>query len=93
MCQTGIKASLIPLLTEVCENLDFIDVRLWQRAPEVRVLSSPLNFECIGMKGLPGRPGIGIGHHSERGAWNADTGLSWLTGWIGKDVEAYRSLA
>jgi hypothetical protein len=90
LCQTGIRAEMLAMLAAACkESADFIDARLWQM-PQRRLL---LNIgRCVGMKGLPGRPGIGVGHRPDtrRGEWTEDKDLAVLREWIGDDVEMYR---
>jgi hypothetical protein len=43
----------------------------------------------VGMKGLPGREGIGIGHNPN-GPWTVDPALRILREWIREDVEFYQ---
>lgn len=43
----------------------------------------------VGIKGLPGRMGLGMGHRPAQG-WTADPGMTQLAEWIGEDVENYR---
>jgi hypothetical protein len=90
LCQTGIRASLLPKLKTICEQPgpEFIDIQLWGGATGRRLVQS---HNCIGMKGLPGREGIGIGHRPDNSfGWNVDSDLSVLRSWIGSDVELYR---
>ncbi len=96
LCQTGFHRGLLPTLKSVCENLEaaFIDVRLWERCPTRRVLCH--DSRCVGMKGLPGRTGIGVGHRPEASpaSWIPDPNLRELRSWIGDaDLEAYQGLA
>jgi hypothetical protein len=92
LCQTGIRADIVPRMREICREPSgtFIDVRLWEGAPRAGLSDSP--GHCVGMKGLPGRAGIGIGHRPEgRGAdWKSDTDRAVLRSWLGNtDAEAY----
>lgn len=43
----------------------------------------------VGIKGLPGRRGLGLGHRPGNG-WTADPDMKVLQEWIGSDVENYR---
>lgn len=43
----------------------------------------------VGIKGLPGRAGLGMGHRPDSN-WTADPELRQLRAWIGNDVETYR---
>jgi hypothetical protein len=87
LCQTGIRAEVLQKLELACraENR-FIDLRLW-RENQGEVAEA---LGSLGIKGLPGRPGIGIGH-SPSARWIADTDGSWLRNAIGEDAAAYQS--
>jgi hypothetical protein len=94
LAQTGMRAEFLPVLSEIClSRRDLIDQELWYRMCD-KMLAPIGGF--VGMKGLPGRPGIGIGHRpdSRPGAaaeWIADPDLAFLETNIGKeDVELYR---
>lgn len=89
LCQTGMKSTIIERLTRVCHRRpDLIDWHLWQTVCTKKVLETQ---NCVGMKGLPGRPGIGIGHTPQRSlqSWTKDSDLSVLSQWIGDDVKLY----
>jgi hypothetical protein len=91
LCQTGLHSSLLPRLREIClrPSASFIDVRLWEETRLGSVLLGTAH--CVGIKGLPGRPGIGIGHRPEGGDWGPDPGMAILRTWVGEaDAEAYR---
>jgi glycosyltransferase involved in cell wall biosynthesis len=88
LCQTAFRAELIPVLQSICRAYtDFIDVRFWDHIHQKRLVHSNL---CVGIKGLPGRAGIGIGHNPTGPWWNGDPNLAFLRAWIGDDVELYR---
>lgn len=89
LCQTGIRSEFLPILKSICEESpDYIDVRLWEKFPaRKKLLFSHL---VVGMKGLPGRKGIGVGHDRESPYWNSDYNCAFLRAWIGKDVELYK---
>ncbi len=90
LCQTAMRDTMLPALALICRSRpDFIDYRLWKVRTLNRFvleLSDPL---VVGMKGLPGRPGIGIGHRPEHGSWNADPGRKKLREWLGADADLY----
>jgi len=92
LCQTAIRKSWLPVLTDICnsQSSEFIDVRLWRKAYEPGALID-LRMS-VGIKGLPGRPGIGIGHRPEimADAWKPDPELTVLREWIGDDVRMYQ---
>ena len=89
LAQTAISASALPALAGICRDRGsaFIDVTLWQAIPEPRrrVRSS----FSVGIKGMPGRPGIGSGHRPTGSGWRADPDLSVLRSWIGDDAKFY----
>jgi len=88
LCQTAFRAELIPVLQSICRNhTDFIDTRFWDHINQKQFLRSHF---CIGMKGLPGRPGIGVGHNPAGPCWNPDPDLAFLRAWIGNDVNLYK---
>ena len=69
-CETAFKSRLLPKLKKLCRpgSSAFLDSRLWQHC-----VKNKLPFRlyqdarlCIGIKGLPGRTGIGIGHRRDR---------------------------
>jgi hypothetical protein len=90
LCQTGIRSSLLSKLEDICRAQDheFIDVRLWRNQPTPLFLHTSF---CIGMKGLPGRAGIGIGHRPDWNpqSWKHDPDLSILRNWMGTDTKLY----
>ena len=91
LCQTGIRREVFPLLEDLCRSQDqtFLDVRLWRQCKLSRSIHS--SNRSVGIKGMPGRAGIGVGHRPENiGGWRQDPDLSVLSGWIGEDLELYR---
>lgn len=93
LCQTIFRRSLIPILKEVIIESDSkFDVRFWKRLTCPRYLF-PDTKVTVGMKGMPGRPGLGVGHNSEGSNWQQDTeNLDHLFKWIGDDALAYKEL-
>lgn len=98
LCQTAIHADLLPLLKRICHNNNngqgFVDIGLWNSVPSTeRVLIHGTHPHCIGIKGMPGRSGIGMGHRPDSLAsdWVRDEmDLSQLQKWIGDDVFLYQ---
>jgi hypothetical protein len=83
--QTAFKPELLPLFEECLPN-KFIDSVIWQRATNKKIFYE--NDLAIGMKGLPGRGGIGAGHIKAfvmRDDWN----LGYLRSLIGEDSKYY----
>jgi hypothetical protein len=92
LCQTGINSCILPMLSEICNNTtQAIDFNLWSAFIGLDSQILRESFNCVGIKGLPGRPGIGIGHTPQRhpGQWRSDRDLSILNSWIGPDVALY----
>ena len=90
LCQTGIRSSLLPLLWRICsdDRAEFIDVRLWREAKGKKNLF--FGEHVLGIKGLPGRPGIGIGHRPQGLGQLADPDFEVLRGFVGvNDSTAY----
>ena len=89
LCQTGLRRSGYGRLFQVCARPDIIDWRLWNSPLKKKFL--PVG-NVIGIKGLPGRSGIGIGHRPERNPelWNDDTSYEALERFVGPDVMNYR---
>jgi hypothetical protein len=96
-CQTAFKAQLLCKLKKYCKirkNSAFVDQRLWTHCRE-----NKLPFKlfqdgryCIGIKGMPGRKGIGIGHRPG-GSYQSDPKWNKLREFIGhKDTEWYIEL-
>jgi hypothetical protein len=95
LCQTGIRSDLLPIFENVLHERkqEFIDVRLWQECRQASQVLTPTELS-VGIKGLPGRPGIGIGHRPDRSPknWKADPKLTVFRDWLGTDADLYKSL-
>ena len=66
LCQTGLRRDGFPWLQRAIEEATRagrygVDFALWQQAPPARSRLSGRDT-VVGIKGLPGRPGLGIGH-------------------------------
>ncbi len=89
LCATGVAGPALRMLHDCCLlPTRFIDLTLWRNYRGRRQLLS--GHRVTGMKGLPGRAGIGIGHAQDfvRGS-RPDPQGAVLRGWIGGDAEAY----
>jgi len=96
LCQTGLKRALLPLLSRViaaCQRRHAfsVDAELWELvpAPAQRLARTET---VVGIKGLPGRAGLGIGHRPSGPEWHPDPTLATLRSWIG-DCSMYERLA
>lgn len=91
LCQTGLRKEALPILKKAVDSGNlFIDVAFWDilrnSAPTNYAFFSRLNL-AIGMKCMPGRPGIGVGHQQKD--YYYDSNLSKLKEWLGKDAQNY----
>lgn len=81
LCATALRGNAINLMRRVCERAPkLVDMQLWQHHNNKRIIKGSY---VIGMKGLPGRPGIASGHKPA----NKPTGD--LADWIGEDAKYY----
>jgi hypothetical protein len=90
LARTGIRSNLIPRLVDILKNnLQFIDIELWKESINKLVFID--RVLSIGIKGMPGRPGIGMGHQRISTAI-PDPDYRVLRGWIGDDSVYYEKL-
>lgn len=99
LCSTAIRRSLLPKLEEAVNSGEnpFFDTGFWNRVRNehlnaAMILNTRLN---VGMKQLPGRTGIGAGHHNtkEQG-FTRDPMFVMLKNWVGEeDAKDYIKLA
>lgn len=91
LCQTVMHRSYIELMMAIIaasQNTPFVDIPLWHELGKAPHYLAPVSREVIGIKSMPGRRGIGIGHNLNRG-WEVDIDGSILATWIGDDVNLY----
>ena len=93
LCQTIFRRSVISTVQKVlAERETKFDVYFWKELTVPRFLF-PTTTLTVGMKGMPGRPGLGIGHNAEDPSWKQDTeNLDHLFKWIGNDALKYLEL-
>ena len=89
LCQSAVSARIGKFLEHRCRTRGgtFIDMDLWKQHPRCSRYLHP-HSTVVGIKGLPGKPGIGMGHRlptSER----FDRDGSVLRRWIGDDADEY----
>lgn len=92
LCQTGMRREALPLFGAVIRKCMAagkfgIDRALWESVPTAQWAITGKQT-VIGIKGLPGQPGLGIGHRPGNG-WTADPELRQLRAWVGEDAEVY----
>lgn len=86
LCATGMKGQGInSLWAAALMNSQFIDIDLWNCEVSKKFLDTS---KVIGIKGLPGRPGIGMGHKYDFHGQKDKTG-EILKSWIGDDWLVY----
>lgn len=69
--QTAFRKSSIPFFQKALHSGEkYFDITLWAMAREGNIssclFSMPGKKLCVGMKGLPGRGGIGVGHRPQK---------------------------
>jgi len=63
LCSTAVKGPGVAALARACKaGPKFIDLRLWAEKGVTKALHKPAPRRVTGIKGWPGRPGIGVGH-------------------------------
>ena len=91
LCRTALRAEALSLLYEAVHSGEYyFDIDLWRR---VRDREVPLNLIAnsglsIGIKGMPGRAGLGAGHVVV--GYGNDKTLTVFKEWLGSDWEHYR---
>lgn len=92
LCQTGITRQLLHRVLQLTTRKSpMIDRRLWERT-FLRKVTPPQSLHAVGIKGLPGKGGIGIGHRLDT-KYKHDADGSVLKSWVGNDAEVYRDFA
>ena len=91
LCATACRGDGLAALRSVAQTSErFLDLSLWKRGVAQQALFG--GHRVVGIKGLPGRAGIGYGHGSTfRGVYDK-TG-SMLRDWLGADADAYTQWA
>ncbi len=92
LAQTGVKAEHLGLVKAACSMNGNIDGNLWELAHKqgLRCMLAADFKLSVGMKGLPGRPGLGIGHVFQ--GYLTDPNLAMLRKWLGDDALKYTKL-
>jgi len=86
MAATVCRGDALKLLRDICEGpmRKMLDVNLWKQFNGAKKLIHSGNV--VGIKGLPGRPGIGVGHRANFGRMDTD---NTLKNWVGDYAENY----
>lgn len=86
LCSTALRGAGIDALRKSCvSSPKFIDLDLWKRHRNKRVFEG---HRVVGIKGMPGRGGIGMGHQ-ENFTGDFDRNGALLRQWIGDDATHY----
>lgn len=95
LCQTGIRRGLAPWMLQHIERYKrtFIDIHTWRTGARARRrrLASETTLS-VGIKGLPGTPGIGRGHRTMCGAIRDNAGAVLAQWTTSEDARLYLSL-
>ena len=108
LCETAVVGAALDVLMSICaaraasrDRSTFIDIELWARAGARKRHAEPVTMlgegrpgtdRPLGIKGMPGRSGIGSGHAPGRN-WARDPDGAWLAAAIGGDALEYRRFA
>lgn len=86
LCSTAMRGAAIETFRQACRRRPkFIDLELWGRHKSRHLFTGN---RVVGIKGLPGRGGIGMGHRDDfKGTLDPD--LVLLRQWVGNDAELY----
>jgi hypothetical protein len=97
LCNTALKSSMLPNLRRAAEQAfdqkSFgVDRLFWESVNGSGCVHD--DNTVVGIKGLPGRPGLGMGHRPNfnKRNWARDPGHEKLREWIGSDADLYRGL-
>lgn len=86
LCSTAVRGGALRALADACRRQPkFIDLDLWRTARSRHLFGG---HRVVGIKGMPGRGGIGMGHRDDF-TGQADPSGALLREWIGSDAELY----
>ena len=90
LCSTAMRGAAISAFRRACEsNQKFIDIELWASHPSRKLFSG---HRVVGIKGLPGRGGIGMGHRNDFSG-KSDHDFRILREWVGESAALYEGFA
>lgn len=86
LAATGCRGDALALLRDICaRGSRRIDMELWHGYTGAKAALPMANV--VGIKGLPGRAGIGVGHRPDFG--QPDPSGNTLRAWVGERARAY----
>lgn len=95
LCSTAFRSDLLPIFKKAIKegikgkNKGY-DARFWRmtrKDPFIQDNYEPATDTCIGMKSLPGRSGIGVGHKPRQ--YQPDPNFRVLKEWCGENAQDY----
>lgn len=90
LCSTGMKGLALEKFRRECRpGVTFIDVSLWRNFSGKKQLFG--GHRVTGIKGMPGRGGIGMGHKPDFQGLKDSHGRL-LREWLGQDAELYEGV-
>lgn len=90
LCQTGCTTYMLKYLEPLCkQDLRFIDIEFWNKSLGRKFIDTSFGRMCIGLKGLPGRQGIGMGHDEK---FPNDPDFFYFKNFLGEDANVYFKL-
>lgn len=98
LCQTAISSEVFHVFRAVAEGCAKrgsygVDTTFWREILGSYETSLIRTKTVVGLKGLPGQPGLGIGHRPKGSGWLPDPTGQILAEWIGDEAAAhYRNL-
>jgi glycosyltransferase involved in cell wall biosynthesis len=93
LCQTGFAITMMPLFIKACTTQHvFIDMTFWRFLRSYKLALFNNGDIAIGIKGIPGRGGIGMGHRMDL-EMTPDPEMEYLKKLIGEDYLYYKQLA
>lgn len=97
LCNTALRAEHVPALRAAAERALHesrycVDRFFWDSLPASATDIHQIDT-VVGIKGLPGRKGLGMGHRPDKSRrWHPDPRMKKLAGWVGEDVGFYEGL-
>src|SRR3990167_1296977 len=95
LCQTAIRRDGLAIVERAaCQSLSRrsygVDAGIWSLMPR-HAKALDRTGTVVGIKGLPGQPGLGVGHRPIGPEWQADLDGRVLREWIGTDAAVYHA--
>lgn len=90
LCHTGFRSEYLPLMEAAVQSGElFFDIQFWKqvKALEIPFILHANSSISVGMKGMPGRAGIGSGHRTK--GYLYDAGHVKLKEWVKSDYPLY----